>query len=246
VLDQRTPEQQAVAMIAAARGYNKREDKPYWWGHFHRMDYPIDEWADTSGVFMIGHPDVEEDWSEPQGKKRKHRRRLVLRGALESGNLNSMKMRAIYDAPAPAALDHHPNGRACHDVEIVAFDDPVEPTQLTVIELGVGKDDETHPQLPFALTPQQPVQTTHIKAAIDAGIKFGDIFDAVKPDPVNGSCPTGYTSINAGHDTYQPYPGHQCLKLKTGKFAKVSIEKLASRLESRRYAAMMGATTAVP
>ena len=57
-----------------------------------------------------------------------------LRGALESGNLNSMKMRAIYDAPAPAALDHHPNGRACHDVEIVAFDDPVEPTRLTVVE----------------------------------------------------------------------------------------------------------------
>jgi len=168
VLDDRTPEQQAVAMIAGARGYNKREDKPYWWRHFQRMDNQIDEWADTSGVFMIEQVDVEEDWQEPQGKKRKRRRRLVLRGALEFGNLNSMKMQAIYDAPAPAALPHQPNGRACHDVEIVAFDDPVEPTQLTVVELGVGKDDETHPQRPFALTPQQPVQTTHIKAAVDA------------------------------------------------------------------------------
>ncbi len=30
-------EQRAVAMIAAARGYHRREDKPFWWGHFDRL-----------------------------------------------------------------------------------------------------------------------------------------------------------------------------------------------------------------
>ena len=167
-LDQRTPEQQAVAMIAAARGYHKREDKPYWWGHFQRMDYPIDEWADTSGVFMIEQVEVEEDWRPPQGREKKSRRRLLLRGALESGNLQSNEMQAIYDAPAPAALARQPNGRACHDVEIVECDDPAEPAEVIVVEKGVGKDDETHHQLPFVLTPKQPVQTTHLKAAIDS------------------------------------------------------------------------------
>jgi secreted PhoX family phosphatase len=80
-----------------------------------------------------------------------------------------------------------------------------------------------------------------IKDAIDAGIRFEHIFDSVPP--TNGVCPVGYKSINAGHDTYQPFPGHQCLKLQPGEFAGVDIETLASRLEARRYAAMMDATT---
>jgi len=68
-----------------------------------------------------------------------------------------------------------------------------------------------------------------IKAYIDNGTKYVDIFDEV--DPVEGACADGYTSINAGGN------GHECLKVKTG------MEKAASRLETRRYAAMMGATT---
>ena len=82
-----TPEQQAVAMIAAARGFHKREDKPYWWGHFQRMDYPVDEWADTSGVFIAEQAEVEEDWRDPQGREKKPRRRLRLCGGLDSGDL---------------------------------------------------------------------------------------------------------------------------------------------------------------
>ena len=74
-----------------------------------------------------------------------------------------------------------------------------------------------------------------IKQYIDQGITFADIFDKV--EPAEGKCPDGYTSISAGHseDKYGNY--HQCLKVKLG------MEKAASRLETRRYAAMMGATT---
>jgi len=39
---------------------------------------------------------------------------------------------------------------------------------VIVVEKGVGKADETHHQLPFVLTPKQPVQTTHLKAANDS------------------------------------------------------------------------------
>ena len=53
--DARTPEQRAVAMIAAARGYHRREDKPFWWGHFDRLNSPVDEWSDTPGVFLADH-----------------------------------------------------------------------------------------------------------------------------------------------------------------------------------------------
>lgn len=60
-------------------------------------------------------------------------------------------------------------------------------------------------------------------------VAFTDIFDAV--DPVAQACASGYTSINVGGI------GQECLKVKTG------MEKIASRLETRRYAALMGATT---
>ena len=48
----RTPEQTAVALVAAARGYHRREDKPFWWAHFDRLNFPVDEWADNTDVFV--------------------------------------------------------------------------------------------------------------------------------------------------------------------------------------------------
>ncbi|AKV01061.1 Alkaline phosphatase [Labilithrix luteola] len=71
-----------------------------------------------------------------------------------------------------------------------------------------------------------------VKALIDAGTKFADIFE-IEAQASDGTCPSaanGFKNINA--DT-----GRECLKLKTGK------ELAASRLESRRYAAYLGATT---
>lgn len=166
-LGHRTPEQQAVAMIAAARGYHKREDKPYWWGHYQRMDYPVDEWADTSGVFMVEKADVDEDWRDPQGRERNPRRRLALHGLLDSGKLDLGKMRAVYADPAPASLGPRPSGRACSNVEVVELDDPAQPTEIVIVET-VGKDDERHSDLPIALSPPVPFPTDGLKAALDA------------------------------------------------------------------------------
>lgn len=167
-LGERSAEQQAVAMISAARGYNKREDKPYWWGHFQRMEYPVDEWADTAGVFLVDRVTVEEDWRGAQGRERKGRRRLRLCGALESGALpNSTEMTAVYDGPAPVSLEHHPSGRACHKVTIDRVDDPSAPTEIVVTELAVGGDQEVHSQVPFALTPPPPIQTGRLNDALN-------------------------------------------------------------------------------
>ncbi|UXD88551.1 PhoX family protein [Thalassolituus hydrocarboniclasticus] len=60
-------------------------------------------------------------------------------------------------------------------------------------------------------------------------VTFNDIFDS--EDPVGNACSAGFTSINANG------VGQECLKVKAG------MEKVASRLETRRYAAMLGATT---
>ncbi|EGV17072.1 PhoX family protein [Thiocapsa marina] len=69
-----------------------------------------------------------------------------------------------------------------------------------------------------------------IKALVDAGIRFTDIFDVAESDPGDPS----YTKVVT-------YTGNEWLKLKqSGKF---DTEKAAAFLETRRYAALMGATT---
>lgn len=66
-----------------------------------------------------------------------------------------------------------------------------------------------------------------IKAAIKGGIQFGDMF--AEGDPANCDTANGFTLVAPGGAA-------QCLKIKSGQ------KQLASRLESRRYAAIMGAT----
>ncbi|MCG6863085.1 MAG: DUF839 domain-containing protein [Chromatiaceae bacterium] len=70
---------------------------------------------------------------------------------------------------------------------------------------------------------------------------FADIFDEVEPN-ADDSCAEGYTSINSGHEDGD----HQCLKLRdvNGDDAVDATDELiASRLETRRWAAMEGGTT---
>jgi len=67
-----------------------------------------------------------------------------------------------------------------------------------------------------------------IKKELDKKIKFNDIFEEASAN--NMQCPTGFTSINTTMK-------HECLKVKEG------MEEIASRMESRRYAAIKGATT---
>ena len=89
---------------------------------------------------------------------------------------------------------------------------------LTWIKLGSAKHDD-------------------IKKAVDAGVKFSDLFDV----DTSGTTPAGYKRIKAGHEVALV----EDLKLKTGTFGTtgVDIATLAAFLETRRYAAYVGATT---
>ncbi|MCX8508786.1 MAG: DUF839 domain-containing protein, partial [Rhodobacteraceae bacterium] len=68
-----------------------------------------------------------------------------------------------------------------------------------------------------------------IKAAIDKGTRFADIFDTADFN-ADGSCPEGFSAANAEGRL-------ECLKVKPG------MEMIASRLETGRYASMLGATS---
>jgi len=74
---------------------------------------------------------------------------------------------------------------------------------------------------------------TEIKTLVTSGITFLDIFtrDVLLGSGATASCNTGFTLTK----TY--YNSMECLKVNTGK------EKAAAFLETRRYAAILGATT---
>lgn len=80
---------------------------------------------------------------------------------------------------------------------------------------------------------------SEVRTIIDSGIKFEDIFDAATPAvdaDGNYSCPEGYTGVSHGHASLTGGSNNECLVLKTG------MDKAAAFLETRRYAALKGAT----
>ncbi|WP_059017321.1 TM0106 family RecB-like putative nuclease [Mycobacterium sp. M26] len=160
----RTPEQRAVAMIAAARGYHRREDKPFWWGHFDRLNSPLDEWSDTAGVFLVEDPQIDTDWHVPP-RARKPQRRLRLTGSMAAGEL-SRDMYALYDPPTPAGLSDDPERRAYASVTVLECDDPAAPTEVLLFERE-PKTGGPYDRLPFALTPGPPFSTKALRESLE-------------------------------------------------------------------------------
>lgn len=161
----RSQEQTTVAMISAARGYHRREDKPYWWGHFDRLNNPVDEWADNTDVFIVDAAEVDTNWHTPP-KARKPQRWVRLHGSIAAGELGR-EMYALYEPPSPAGLSDDTERRAFGSVSITGCDDPAAPTEVLVVERepkGGGLFD----QLPFALTPGPPIATTALRDSIEA------------------------------------------------------------------------------
>ncbi|MBV9723419.1 MAG: TM0106 family RecB-like putative nuclease, partial [Mycobacterium sp.] len=161
----RTPEQTAVALVGASRGYHRREDKPFWWAHFDRLNYPVDEWADDTDVFLVSDATLAVDWCLPPGK-RKLQRRVQLTGELARGTLSS-EVFALYEPPAPSGLTDNPDRRAAGRATVVEADDRTVPGEVVIAE-RTPKDGSTFCQFPFALTPGPPISTTPLRASIES------------------------------------------------------------------------------
>ncbi|MGY4711842.1 TM0106 family RecB-like putative nuclease [Mycolicibacterium sp. CBM1] len=161
----RSPQQRAAAMVAAASGYHRREDKPFWWGHFDRLNSPVDEWSDTPGVFLAERAELEADWHVPP-RARKPQRRLRLTGSIAAGELSG-EMFALYEPPTPAGLSDDPERRGCSAVTVLECDDPAAPTEVLVLERE-PKQGGPFGQVPFALTPGPPFHTKALRESIDA------------------------------------------------------------------------------
>ncbi len=163
-VEPRTAEQTAVAMIAAARGFHRREDKPFWWSHFDRVNNPVDEWADNSDVFVAEKAEIVADWHQPP-KARKPQRHVRLIGGIANGEL-CKDMYALYDPPAPAGLTDDPDRRGFGTVTVTGCDNPEAPTEVTIVERQ-PKDGDVFDRLPFALTPGPPINTKPLQESIE-------------------------------------------------------------------------------
>ncbi|MGP4054389.1 TM0106 family RecB-like putative nuclease [Mycobacterium sp. 4D054] len=162
-IEVRSPAQAAVAMVAAAKGFHKREDKPFWWAHFDRVNNPVDEWADDSGVFIADRHEIVADWHTPP-RARKPQRHVRLFGEIAAGEI-AAEMYALYDPPSPAGLSDDPDRRAFGAVKVTECDDPEAPTEVLVVERQ-PKNGEVFTQVPFALTPGPPIGTTQLQDSI--------------------------------------------------------------------------------
>ena len=164
-VDARTPDQTAVAMFAAARGYHRREDKPFWWAHFDRLNNPVDEWGDTSDVFLAEKAEVAKDWHLPSSRARKNQRWVKLTGTLAAGGLKT-DVFALYEPPSPSGIGDNTERRAAGNAKIIGVNDPNVPTEVTICERE--PDEGPYTQLPFALTPRLIVGTKKLRESIDA------------------------------------------------------------------------------
>jgi predicted RecB family nuclease len=180
---QRNCEQQAVAMVAAARGYHQREDKPFWWAHFDRINNPVDEWSDSAGVFIASQiPEVTIDWNTPP-RARKPQRQLRLIGEVANGAVApGSDVFALYEPPSPTGLSEDPEARAAGSATILECSE--DGTEVLVLH-RVAKDGEPFPQLPFALTPGSPVPTKAQRNSIEAtAAQIADGLPALPPTAV--------------------------------------------------------------
>ncbi|MCV9993108.1 TM0106 family RecB-like putative nuclease [Paeniglutamicibacter sp. ZC-3] len=156
-------DERAIAMVAAATGYHRREAKQFWWEHFDRLDAPFDSWAETRNVFVVDEARVLEDWHKASTRARVESRVTELSGTMAEGSDFKVGSSwfAMYSQPLPPELEPSMAGRAGLFNAVVNENDErfviTEKSNTKVPPFGT---------LPVALTPDQPINTTSLRDAL--------------------------------------------------------------------------------
>ncbi|WP_299520482.1 bifunctional RecB family nuclease/DEAD/DEAH box helicase [uncultured Serinicoccus sp.] len=161
----RTEQEQAWAMLATAIGYHRREAKQFWWGHFDRLQHPLESWARTRDVFAVESAEVVADWTPPEGKARSWRRTLRLVGDWGPGS-TARRAQVVYAAPGPARADG-PEGAPYAAARADGIElDADDPRVVRLVE--ARPPDDVFADLPVALAPDRPPPAEPIPTAIAA------------------------------------------------------------------------------
>lgn len=176
----------AVAMVAAAVGFHRREDKQFWWGHYDRLDRPVSEWEGTRDCFIVEHCEVVRDWAILPGKRNPSRDVLFFGHGAEGSGFGSGKTYfRMYGPPVPEAFEGKAvsaqgrSGAGGTEILDVGGIDDVDDVDGARDDQAAGEAAETllireilpskttpFQQLPMALTPDAPVNTKGQRAAL--------------------------------------------------------------------------------
>jgi predicted RecB family nuclease len=168
---ERSDDQRAIGLAAAAIEYHRREDKSYWHDHFFRQKHEPDEWSDTRDVLLVDEARVVTDWHRKTERARGDSRIIRVAGIVAPGSSlrEGGEPYVMYRQPPwpevcgvvkPGYKGEHNRGDGILAVETLG-----ERTIVTLDEYaGVGLS--TWPKLPMALTPGSPVKTDAQRSAI--------------------------------------------------------------------------------
>ncbi|QQD77258.1 TM0106 family RecB-like putative nuclease [Curtobacterium sp. YC1] len=183
----RTPDQTALALAAAAIDYHRREAKTFWQDHFDRLRNPVDDWADTRDVLVVERASVERDW-DTLPRARSQSRELRLSGTLAPGS----RLRPggtphlVYDDPLPPSVTAPApgsKGASARAVVLDAFDNGHAFEVIVKESLPVG-GGEPHHDVPVALAPAAPPRAKPQPEAIaEWGQEVLDARPSMLPDP---------------------------------------------------------------
>ena len=159
----------------AARGYHKREDKPFWWGHFDRVNNPVDEWADNSGR-LHRRPRRDRHRLAPAAESRKPQRHVRLTGEIANGGTVDGHVRALRPARA-RWLDDDPDRRAFGVAVLDVKRRPEAPTEVIIWSRQPKDGDVVRPG---AVRPHAGAADQHHQTS--AGLHRGDRRDSSRSD----------------------------------------------------------------
>ncbi|PYI64356.1 nuclease [Arthrobacter livingstonensis] len=168
-----TNDENAIAMVAAAASYHRREDKQFWWGHFDRLDTAVDDWPEERNTFRVHSAELVDDWAKPTPRSNEVRTLRLTGTASEGSDFRpGTRWFGMYGMPLPDGFDGESASRLGRggdfNFTIVEEDsDPATPelTALVVAEKSTKKMP-AHDQFPLAMTPNQPVATKSIREAL--------------------------------------------------------------------------------
>ncbi|WP_082469941.1 TM0106 family RecB-like putative nuclease [Curtobacterium sp. S6] len=190
----------AVAMVASATGYHRRERKQFWWSHFDRLSAPVSDWEDQRDVAVVERLAVEEDWHKPSARGRVEKR--VLGGTVRLAEGSSLRpgdsgLFAMYAPPLPPYLrqavdqgSQEADGQGPHGAVATRASDArlsieeIEPTgtpgqyRVRLLESRPQAAD-AFDQLPMAITPPAPIRTAAQEDSLHA---LAEEVDAALPD----------------------------------------------------------------
>lgn len=151
---ERDADHTALALAAAAIDYHDREAKTFWWGHFFRVEQPLEAWEDHRDVLVVdpARSAMTQSWYREE-QHRTDRRELLLRGRVAPGSRFGVgaELFVLYDSPAPFPRQGlRPGSRTPNSVRVLeVLDDG-----LLVEERSVAAS--TWSELPMAVVPGTP------------------------------------------------------------------------------------------